>query len=232
MIKCYLIRHEKTYGNTLGRYIGVTDEPLYRESIPELEKREYPKTDAVFASPLKRCVETAEIIYPHQNISTVKLLSECNFGEFENKNAKELEINPKYQEWIDSYGTLPFPGGESQAEFRQRCLEGMQEIIEQCMDQNIHSIALVVHGGTIMSIMSAYARPKEEYFTWQIGNGNGFELEIDEEHKNAVDFNSSCNRICDRSDSGRPTVGLPSSETGGKIDYGDRTNYKRLFPEK
>ena len=28
MIKIAMIRHGKTYGNTLGRYIGVTDEPL------------------------------------------------------------------------------------------------------------------------------------------------------------------------------------------------------------
>ncbi len=26
-----MIRHGKTYGNTLGRYIGVTDEPLCEE---------------------------------------------------------------------------------------------------------------------------------------------------------------------------------------------------------
>ena len=31
MIKIAMIRHGKTYGNTLGRYIGVTDEPLCEE---------------------------------------------------------------------------------------------------------------------------------------------------------------------------------------------------------
>ncbi|MEI3521253.1 MAG: histidine phosphatase family protein [Anaerosacchariphilus sp.] len=31
MKELYLIRHGKTYGNTLGRYIGTTDEPLCEE---------------------------------------------------------------------------------------------------------------------------------------------------------------------------------------------------------
>ena len=39
MIKIAMIRHGKTYGNTLGRYIGVTDEPLSEEGKKELEQR-------------------------------------------------------------------------------------------------------------------------------------------------------------------------------------------------
>ena len=31
MIKIAMIRHGKTYGNTLGRYIGVTDEHCVRK---------------------------------------------------------------------------------------------------------------------------------------------------------------------------------------------------------
>ena len=38
MIKIAMIRHGKTYGNTLGRYIGVTDEPLCEEGKKELEQ--------------------------------------------------------------------------------------------------------------------------------------------------------------------------------------------------
>ena len=38
--------------------------------------------------------------------------------------------------------------------------------------------ALIVHGGTIMSIMDAYACPKGSYFEFQVGNGEGYELVI------------------------------------------------------
>ena len=58
MKELYLIRHGKTYGNTLGRYIGTTDEPLCAEGREELEaipKGCYPQPDILFASPLRRC---------------------------------------------------------------------------------------------------------------------------------------------------------------------------------
>ena len=36
-----------------------------------------------------------------------------NFGSFEGKTYFDLNGNEDYQRWIDSGGTLPFPGGES-----------------------------------------------------------------------------------------------------------------------
>ena len=62
MIKIAMIRHGKTYGNTLGRYIGVTDEPLCEEGKKELEQRTMDTVELLFVSPLKRCLETADCI--------------------------------------------------------------------------------------------------------------------------------------------------------------------------
>ena len=64
MIKIAMIRHGKTYGNTLGRYIGVTDEPLCEEGKKELEQRTMDTVELLFVSPLKRCLETAGNLYP------------------------------------------------------------------------------------------------------------------------------------------------------------------------
>ena len=102
MIKLWLIRHGKTEGNKLSRYIGTTDEPLCQEGTEFLHKMDYPKVQAVYVSPLKRCVQTAEILFPGEPVHIIEELAECDFGEFENKNYKELEGNPHYQEWIDS----------------------------------------------------------------------------------------------------------------------------------
>ena len=109
MIKIAMIRHGKTYGNTLGRYIGVTDEPLCEEGKKELEQRTMDTVELLFVSPLKRCLETADILYPYAKQVKIPEFAECNFGEFENKNYQELKDNPKYQEWIDSMATLAFP---------------------------------------------------------------------------------------------------------------------------
>ena len=116
MIKIWLIRHGMTEGNRHQRYIGVTDEPLCPEGIERLKNITYPKPQAIFVSPLRRCQETAEILFPGQKVRIIDQLAECNFGEFENKNYKELSDDPRYQAWIDSNGIMAFPGGESKEE--------------------------------------------------------------------------------------------------------------------
>ena len=74
---------------------------------------DYPKVQAVYVSPLKRCVQTAEILFPGEPVHIIEELAECDFGEFENKNYKELEGNPHYQEWIDRplIGSEAMPAG-------------------------------------------------------------------------------------------------------------------------
>ena len=52
MLKVNMIRHGKTYGNSRGRYIGTTDEPLLPEEAEALRRYAFEETDQVFASPL------------------------------------------------------------------------------------------------------------------------------------------------------------------------------------
>ena len=125
MREIILIRHGKTYGNTLGRYIGITDEELCLEGREELaalrESGQYRsiRPDLVYVSPLRRCRQTAELLFPGVPQEICRDFRECDFGEFENKNYKELSGNPAYQAWVDSGGT---PGIESAQETgREQC---------------------------------------------------------------------------------------------------------------
>lgn len=181
MIKIAMIRHGKTYGNTLGRYIGVTDEPLCEEGKKELEQRTMDTVELLFVSPLKRCLETADILYPYAKQVKIPEFAECNFGEFENKNYQELSQSKAYQAWIDSNGTLPFPDGESQESFKKRSTVGFKRCIEQCLKEEIKEAAFVVHGGTIMSILSSLATEEKDYFCWQVKNAEGFLIEVTKE---------------------------------------------------
>ena len=181
MIKLYLIRHGQTPGNKLSRYIGTTDEPLSDEGREFLKKISYPMPEELFVSPLLRCVETAEILFPGKQLHIIEELSECDFGEFENKNYKELAGNENYQKWIDSNGTMPFPGGESREGFKYRSLTGFQKAVTQCIRKNVDTAALVIHGGTIMNIMEAYGEPKKSFYDWHVGNGQGYLVEVDTE---------------------------------------------------
>ena len=181
MLRLWFVRHGMTEGNSHQRYIGVTDEPLCEEGRKLLEKFTYPAVQALFVSPLKRCRETASILFPKGEQRIVPLLAECDFGEFENKNYKELSDNPHYQEWIDSNGTLPFPGGESNEAFRQRCCQAFQRITEGLQKQEEKTgqtlrAAVVVHGGTIMAILERFGTPKKNYFDYQVKNGCGYRL--------------------------------------------------------
>ena len=118
MLELWLIRHGKTAGNMLGRYIGTTDEPLCPEGRNALSKACYPAPEAVFASPMKRTVETAGILFPELPVHSIEDLAECDFGEFENKNYKELEGNLRYQAWIDSGETFRSRAGRAARLFR------------------------------------------------------------------------------------------------------------------
>ena len=89
MLKLWLIRHGMTEGNCHQRYIGVTDEPLCEEGRNLLSNVTYPRAQALFVSPLRRCRETARILFGDQEQRVIEFLAECDFGEFENKNYKE-----------------------------------------------------------------------------------------------------------------------------------------------
>ena len=190
MAELILIRHGKTAGNLLGRYIGSrTDEPLCDEGREGLAGKQLPEVERLYVSPMKRCVETAEILWPgfdRKKMQKVTDLRECDFGDFENKNYKELSGNGDYQEWIDSNGTLPFPNGESMDAFKNRCLEAFARIVEEVSGAEQEWIAsgktgifragIVVHGGTIMAILERYGYPKAAYFDYQVKNGCGYRL--------------------------------------------------------
>ncbi len=128
-----LIRHGKTKGNLEHRYVGTTEESLCEEGIQILkeykEKGLYPEVDSIYISPQIRCVETAGILYPNREYITCPDFRECNFGEFEYKNYMELRDNANYQKWIDSNGTMDFPGGEGVGEFKVRCQQGFEQMI-------------------------------------------------------------------------------------------------------
>ena len=175
-----LIRHGETCGNKLKRYIGKrTDEPLTKEAEEMLKGLGYMCPEAVYASPMLRCTQTAGILFPGKTLNIIDELAECDFGEFENKNYMELDGNQNYQAWIDSGGLLPFPGGESREEFKKRNLKGFKKVVQSCIRKEIQSAALVVHGGTIMNIMEEYADENRSFYDWHVKNGRGYEVELD-----------------------------------------------------
>ena len=93
----YLYRHGITKGNLNAQYIGHTDLPLTSDSVLQLRNIKahchYPQVSAVFTSPLKRSVDSANIMFPKNNPLVINELIEYDFGEFEGLTAEELKDN-------------------------------------------------------------------------------------------------------------------------------------------
>lgn len=178
-MKIVLIRHFKTQGNLEKRYIGRTDEPILDPTSIDLSK--YPKTEMLISSPMLRCIQTSERIYQKYPDQVVRSLREKDFGAYEGKNFEELKDDPAYQKWLLSNGTLPFPEGEADDAFQKRTIEGFEQCISECIQKEVQTVGFVVHGGTIMSILSAYAEGSHTFYDWQVENGNGFQAKIEEE---------------------------------------------------
>ena len=181
--RCILIRHAKTKGNDEKRYIGAnTDEELSKSGIEQAERRKddilklVTKNTQVFSSPMKRALQTAKLLFGDMSITVIKDLKETDFGLFEGKNYAELNGQRQYQEWIDSGGELPFPGGESRAQFAARCVSAFQALE---LWKRREDCAIVAHGGTVMAIMEACACPRGRYFDFQLRCGEGYALSED-----------------------------------------------------
>lgn len=183
-----MIRHGETPSNKEHRYLGRTDESLSDEGKEKLLqlKREgyYPSAEVVFASPMKRCLETVQLLYPDSKPVIIPEWKEMDFGAFEGKNNMELQGDERYQEWIDSNGTLPFPDGESREDFVGRCKQGFSRMLttlrklEEGERLNSRNVALIVHCGTIMSLLSSFYGG--EYFDYQVPNGRGYLCKLEE----------------------------------------------------
>ena len=171
-----LIRHGKTPGNLRGAYVGRTDEPLSPEGREALLSFHYERPELIFSSPMKRCLETAAILFPGMEPEVIEDLRECDFGRFEMHTYQELSGDASYQAWIDSGGLSPFPEGESHEGFIKRCQSGFLQALDLCEKKDVDTAAMVIHGGSIMAILDRWSKPHKDYFSWQVKNGCGIRV--------------------------------------------------------
>lgn len=182
-VEIVLIRHGKTEGNKEKRYIGRTDQPLSEEGIAGIKENlgRYPSVEKVYASPMKRTRQTAELIYPGQASELVDGLREMDMGVFEGKNHAELKNRPSYILWVATRGKISIPGGESMKDFGKRTMDAFTQVLGDMQAEGIKRSAVVAHGGTIMSIVSQLA--DDNYYKYMVNNGAGFRLTLDDDGK-------------------------------------------------
>lgn len=174
-----LIRHGMTEANENGIYIGSTDMPLSAKGAGELASKidefDYPSVQRVYSSPLCRCIETAEILFPETEIIRADGLRELNLGEFEGKTVAELVNRDDYKKWLK--GSCA-PKGESLEEMTARVFSALHNIITDMMQEGISHSAIVTHAGIITNMLTCFGLPKYDPKYLQAKAGEGFDIMV------------------------------------------------------
>ncbi len=175
-----VLRHGMTEANEKGVYIGSTDLPLSDKGAAELaaktDEYDYPRVHRVYSSPLRRCTETAEILFPDTELCTVDDLRELNFGEFENKSIDELAKRRDYNDWLRGGKDARPPKGESLEEMTARTYKAVHSVITDMMENGLTHCAIITHGGIISNMLSCFGLPKYDAKTLSCDFGMGFDI--------------------------------------------------------
>jgi probable phosphoglycerate mutase len=149
-----LVRHGETQSSFERRFAGSTDVDLTdhgREQAAALAKRLRPvRIDVIHASPLRRCLQTAEAITntTGRKAQIVEDIRECNFGDWENLTLAEVleGWSDAMQRWIADESVCP-PGGESWHELGERVERWFAEASQRYEGR---TVLAVTHGGPII----------------------------------------------------------------------------------
>jgi alpha-ribazole phosphatase len=178
--KIHLVRHGLTQANIDGRYAGHTDIPVSEQGISQLSKMtedfEYPSPDAVFSSPLTRCLQTSEIVFKDKKPIIINELIEYNFGVFEGLTSEDLVENEDFKAWLSGDRTAAPPFGESNQEFGMRVGKAFIKIVDGLLKTGTTNSAIVAHGGVIMFILSWFGLPERKMTDWLVPNGCGYTI--------------------------------------------------------
>jgi broad specificity phosphatase PhoE len=158
--RVFIVRHGATVLSAEDRFAGATDVELSdegREQTRRLAERlSRKKIVAVYASPLGRTMETAQILAaPHQlEVQARDGLREISHGRWEQMTRREVEekFPEEAAEWEkDPYTFAPL-GGESGLAVTARALPALLEIVRAHPGDHI---LVVSHKGTIRLLLSS-----------------------------------------------------------------------------
>ncbi len=150
-MKIYLVRHGQTDYNLKNLFQGITDNPLNETGIKQAEELaqmlKEVKFDVIFSSPLRRALQTAEIIRRENTgnppIIVDERLREIDMGEWEGKHAPTIKEN--YRELFEEIWKDPFkfnpPGGER---FRDM-VERLRSFLNDLKSSDYENVLIVAH---------------------------------------------------------------------------------------
>ncbi|MCH1983242.1 histidine phosphatase family protein [Ruminococcus sp. OA3] len=164
-MRLYVIRHGETTWNTQARLQGMSDIPLNENGISLAREtgeamRDIPFT-RIYTSPLKRAVQTAELVAGERQLPIVKedRLKEISFGEWEglscSRDNYEIPSDSFEQFFRDPFQFTPPRGGESVMEVCRRTEHFMDELLHELKNEQ-DTVLLSTHGCTLRALMNYF----------------------------------------------------------------------------
>jgi len=137
MTEIILVRHGETEWNVNEVFRGSLDIELNQTGIKQAKLlAEYLsnlKIDAIYSSPLKRALATAEIIatYHKLNVEIAPGLIDFDYGKWQGLPHQEVKDKYKklYAEWINSPEKVKIPAGGSLNDVRKRATGVVDNVI-------------------------------------------------------------------------------------------------------
>jgi probable phosphoglycerate mutase len=147
----YLLRHGEpsVFGRINGRLPGVGLSEKGRGEIAAVAERlATEKIDAIYASPLQRTRETAEILADRLALPVLyrEDVIELDFGEWTGLTADQIRNDERWQMWSNCRSIATIPGGESWRKVQDRVVHALFDL------QGLHpdeSLVVVSHGDVI-----------------------------------------------------------------------------------
>ena len=137
MTQIILARHGETEWNVAEVFRGRIDIELNETGMKQAELLAEHlsglKIDAVYSSPLKRALKTAEMIadYHKLDVEIAPGLIDFDYGEWQGLPHQEVKDKYKelYAEWINNPHQVKMPAGESLSDVRERAIGVVDSVI-------------------------------------------------------------------------------------------------------
>jgi probable phosphomutase (TIGR03848 family) len=154
-----LLRHavtEHTGARLSGWMPGLHLSEQGREQAEALAGRLAPvPVDALYASPLERCQETAAALAKARDlkVETLEDLGEVRYGDWTGRTLKELAREPLWKVVQATPSAVRFPGGESIYELQARAVLATERLREAHPGQ---TVAVCSHADVIKVVVCHY----------------------------------------------------------------------------
>jgi broad specificity phosphatase PhoE len=176
MIQIILIRHGRTAWNARQgegeRFRGIVDVPLAEDGVAQAvvtgRRLAGEPLSAIYASPLRRAADTAEIIArPHDlHVQTLPGLGSMDYGDWAGLLHEDVarQCPDLFDRWMADPFAVRVPGGESLADLRGRALATLHEALSRHDDGD--TLALVTHQAVTRTLVCAMAGMPDPGYWW------------------------------------------------------------------